>query len=82
MSHPSILSIYELVVIDGVPVAVMELLEGETLRARLAHGALEWREAVRIGGAIAERPRGRARQGRGPPRPEAGERVPHVRRRW
>jgi serine/threonine protein kinase len=53
LSHPSILSIYELIVIDGVPVAVMELLEGETLRRRLSHGALEWQEAVRIGGAIA-----------------------------
>ena len=33
LSHPSILSIHELVIVDGVPVAVMELLEGETLRA-------------------------------------------------
>lgn len=30
LSHPNILSIYELVVVDGIPVAVMELLEGET----------------------------------------------------
>ena len=36
---PGILSIHELVVVDGVPVAVMELLEGETLRERLTHGA-------------------------------------------
>ncbi len=54
LSHPNILSIYELVVVDGIPVAVMELLEGETLRQRLARGALEWREAVRIGASIAE----------------------------
>src|SRR3954454_8075227 len=51
LSHPSILSIYELIIIEGVPVAVMELLEGETLRRRLTHGALDWQEAVRIGGA-------------------------------
>ena len=54
LSHPSILSIHELVIVDGVPVAVMELLEGETLRVRLSRGALAWREAVRIGGSIAD----------------------------
>src|SRR6478672_12046976 len=54
LSHPSILSIHELVIVEGVPVAVMELLEGETLRLRLARGALEWREAVRIAGSIAD----------------------------
>ena len=54
LSHPSILSIHELVIVDGVPVAVMELLEGETLRLRLSRGALAWREAVHIGGSIAD----------------------------
>ena len=54
LSHPSILSIYELVIVDEVPVAVMELLEGETLRARLARGSIEWHEAVRIAASIAE----------------------------
>ena len=53
LSHPCILAIYELLVSDGVPIAVMELLEGETLRARLSHGPLDWHEAVRIGAAIA-----------------------------
>jgi serine/threonine protein kinase/tetratricopeptide (TPR) repeat protein len=54
LSHPGILSIYELVVVEGVPVAVMELLEGETLRQRLRRGALEWREAVHITASVAE----------------------------
>ncbi|MEP6918996.1 MAG: protein kinase, partial [Acidobacteriota bacterium] len=54
LSHPSILSIYELAIVDGFPVAVMELLEGETLRGRLTKGSLGWREAVQIGAAIAE----------------------------
>src|SRR5881394_1173444 len=54
LSHPGILSIYELVVVEGIPVAVMELLEGETLRQRLGRGALEWREAVRIAASVAE----------------------------
>ena len=54
LSHPGILSIYELVVVDGVPVAVMELLEGESLRQRLQRGSIEWREAVRIAASMAE----------------------------
>src|SRR4051794_18060617 len=54
LSHPNILSIYELAIVDGLPVAVMELLEGETLRERLKKGSIGWREAVRIGAAIAD----------------------------
>ena len=54
LSHPSILSIYELGVAEGQLFAVMELLEGQTLRARLASGAPSWREAVDIGVAIAD----------------------------
>src|SRR5258705_4679896 len=54
LSHPSILSIHELVIVDGVPVAVMELLEGETLRLRLARGAPEWRQGLRIAGVLAD----------------------------
>jgi serine/threonine protein kinase len=54
LSHPSILAIHELIIIEGVPVAVMELLEGETLRNRLSQGAMDWREAVRIAAAIAD----------------------------
>ncbi len=54
LSHPSILSIYELAVVDGVPFAVMELLEGQSLRARLENGRLPWREAVEIATSVAE----------------------------
>ncbi len=54
LSHPNILSIFELAFFDGFPVAVMELLEGETLRTRLKKGALGWRDAVRVGCAIAD----------------------------
>src|SRR3954451_8229112 len=54
LSHPGILSIYELIVVDGIPVAVMELLEGETLRERLRRGALEWRDAIAIAGNVAD----------------------------
>ncbi len=54
LSHPSILSIYELGVVNGLPFAVMELLDGETVRQRVNAGALPWREAVDIAAAIAE----------------------------
>jgi serine/threonine protein kinase len=54
LSHPSILSIYELAVVDGRPVAVMELLEGQNLRDRLRQGPIAWREAVELGAEIAE----------------------------
>jgi serine/threonine-protein kinase len=54
LSHPSILAIHELAVVNGVPVAVMELLEGQTLRSRLKEGPLPWRDAVKIGASIAE----------------------------
>ena len=54
LSHPGILSIYELAVADGIPFAVMELLEGRNLRERISKGALPWREAVDIAAAIAD----------------------------
>jgi serine/threonine-protein kinase len=54
LSHPSILGIHELAIIDGVPVAVMELLQGETLRDRIRKGPCPWREGVRTAGAIAD----------------------------
>jgi eukaryotic-like serine/threonine-protein kinase len=54
LSHPSILSIHELLILDGSPVAVMELLEGETLRARMHRGTHPWRDAVGCVVSIAE----------------------------
>ena len=54
LSHPGILSIYELAVAGGIPFAVMELLEGRNLRERLTGGPLPWREAAAIAAAIAD----------------------------
>jgi serine/threonine-protein kinase len=54
LSHPSIMAIYELAVVDGSPIAVMELLQGENLRARLKKGSLPWRDAVTIAATVAE----------------------------
>jgi serine/threonine protein kinase/tetratricopeptide (TPR) repeat protein len=54
LSHPNILAIYDVGTDRGLTYAVMELLEGETLRSRLARGALPWRDAAEIGAAIAD----------------------------
>src|SRR5690349_10695722 len=54
LSHPNILAIHDYGTEGGMTYAVMELLEGETLRDRLTRGPLAWREAVEIGAAIAE----------------------------
>jgi eukaryotic-like serine/threonine-protein kinase len=46
LSHPNILTIFDVGETDGVPFVVSELLEGETLRARLARGPLPPRKVV------------------------------------
>ena len=46
LSHPNILAIHDFGESDGMAYAVMELLEGETLRDALAHGALPARKAI------------------------------------
>jgi TolB-like protein/cytochrome c-type biogenesis protein CcmH/NrfG len=54
LSHPNILAIHDCGHDAGVWFVVMELLEGETLRQRLAHGPLALRKALEIGSAAAE----------------------------
>jgi eukaryotic-like serine/threonine-protein kinase len=54
LSHPAIMSIHELAIVDGFPVAVMELLEGENLRTRMKKGPLAWRDTVEIGATVAD----------------------------
>ena len=53
LSHPNILAIHEFGRHDGTAYAVTELLEGETLRQRLAQGALPHRKAVEYAVQIA-----------------------------
>jgi len=48
LTHPNILAIHDFGAVDGVTFAVMELLQGETLRQRLDHGALPSKRAVEI----------------------------------
>ncbi len=53
LSHPNILSIFDFGVHGETVYAVMELLEGGTLRERLSSGALPARKAVEYGVQIA-----------------------------
>jgi Tol biopolymer transport system component len=46
LSHPNVLAIYDIGYHEGTPYVVAELLEGETMRARLAHGPLGQRKAL------------------------------------
>jgi serine/threonine-protein kinase len=54
LSHPNILAIFDLGTEVGMVYAVTELLEGETLHARLSRGRLPWRKAAEIALPIAE----------------------------
>jgi serine/threonine-protein kinase len=54
LAHPNILDIHDFGNEAGVLFLVTELLEGETLRQRLAGSPLPWRSAVEIGLAVAD----------------------------
>ena len=54
LSHPHILTIYDVGNEAGVWFLVTELLEGETLRERLSREDLGWTKAVEIAVAVAE----------------------------
>jgi hypothetical protein len=69
LEHPNILAIYDFGTDEGVTYSVTEFLEGETLRERLEDGELAWRKTAEIG----------ARGGDHPPRPQARQRLPHLR---
>jgi Tol biopolymer transport system component len=53
LNHPNILTIHDFGFHDGAPYLVAELLEGETLRERLAGGALPLRKATEVASQIA-----------------------------
>ena len=54
LNHPNILAVYDVGRHDGTPYIVSELLEGQSLRARLDGAALPLRKAVEFGIQIAE----------------------------
>ena len=53
LSHPNILSIFDFGREEGLAFAVMELLDGETLRERLSLGALPTRKALEYAAQVA-----------------------------
>lgn len=53
LSHPNILAVYDFGIEDGIAFLVCELLAGETLRQRLAQGALPLRKVEEIGWQVA-----------------------------
>src|SRR5262245_49015293 len=54
LSHPNILAIHDVGEEQGIRYAVMELLDGETLRDLLNKSQMPWREDVAIGAAVAD----------------------------
>jgi serine/threonine protein kinase len=54
LSHPNILAIHDFGTDRGVAYAVMELLDGETLRERLVQSPIPWRKAVGIAVQLAD----------------------------
>src|SRR5262249_26471382 len=54
LSHPNVLGVLDVGHEGNVTYVVTELLEGETLRDRLATAEISWRDAVGIAVAIAE----------------------------
>ncbi|HET7295332.1 MAG TPA: protein kinase [Vicinamibacteria bacterium] len=53
LSDPHLVTVFDSGLHDGAPYLVFELLEGETLRARLASGPLPLRRALELGSGIA-----------------------------
>jgi len=53
LSHPNILSVFQMGTHDGVPYLVSELLEGKTLGESLRRGPLPLRQAIQFGVQIA-----------------------------
>jgi hypothetical protein len=53
LSHPNVISIFDVGVHEKGSYIVEELLEGESLRGRLGNGPLPWRTAVEVAAQIA-----------------------------
>src|SRR4051812_38262457 len=54
LNHPHIASVYDLADVENSRVLIMELVEGETLADRVAHGPIPMKEALEIATAVAE----------------------------
>src|SRR5205823_13762671 len=53
LNHPHILTVYEIGEADGKPYIAMEYIEGQTLRQRIAAGALAFKDDLEIAIQIA-----------------------------
>jgi eukaryotic-like serine/threonine-protein kinase len=53
LSHPNIAAIHGLQQFDGINALVLELVEGETLAARIARGPVTVPDALAIAGQVA-----------------------------
>jgi Tol biopolymer transport system component len=54
LNHPNLLAVYDVGAQGGTPYLVSELLQGETLRARLAAGAMPARRALEVATQMAQ----------------------------
>jgi len=54
LDHPNIVKLFDVGMFEGRPYLVTELVDGETLRARLAGGALDPSEACRLAAQVAQ----------------------------
>ena len=54
LNHPHICTIYDIGEDDGKPFIAMELMEGQTLKTRIASGPLEWPELLELGVQVAD----------------------------
>src|SRR3954468_5409042 len=54
LNHPNIVAVFDVGTEGPVPYVVSELLEGESLRARLDHGRLPYRKALEFGSQLAQ----------------------------
>jgi tRNA A-37 threonylcarbamoyl transferase component Bud32 len=54
LDHPGIVTVHDHLIVDGRPYLVLELVRGESLAERLAHGAIPPREARGVARQLAE----------------------------
>ena len=80
LNHPNVLTIFDLGTSGAGPYIVSELLEGETLRARMQRGRISPAGGFGLGAAARGRHLRRAREGHRASRPQAREPLHHRRR--
>jgi serine/threonine-protein kinase len=54
IKHPAVAAVYDYGEVSGRAYVVMEMLDGDSLAARLRRGPVPWREAVAIGAEVAD----------------------------